>query len=111
MPEGDAAPLPVPAGHFSLHHTHLVHASAPNRSAGRRIGFGISYIPTRVRHTSPIHQTAMLVRGEDCFGHFDPETPPVADFDAAARAFHAQYCTRLFGSHGSARTEGEVLEA
>ena len=38
--------MPVKAGQFSLHHTHLVHNSRPNRSSDRRIGLGISYIPT-----------------------------------------------------------------
>src|SRR5215467_13391433 len=38
--------MPVRAGQFSLHHTHLVHSSGPNRTDGRRIGLGISYIPT-----------------------------------------------------------------
>jgi ectoine hydroxylase-related dioxygenase (phytanoyl-CoA dioxygenase family) len=44
--------MPVRAGHFSLHHTHLVHNSRPNLSADRRIGLGLSYIPTSVRCTS-----------------------------------------------------------
>ena len=43
--------LALEPGQLSLHHTHLVHASAPNASADRRIGIGISYIPTRVRFT------------------------------------------------------------
>jgi len=33
-------------GQMSLHHTHLIHRSGPNLSSDRRIGFGISYIPT-----------------------------------------------------------------
>ena len=109
--EADLVLLPVPAGHFSLHHTHLVHASPPNRSEDRRIGLGISYIPTRVRHTSPVRQTAMLVRGEDRFGHFDPEVRPEADFDAAARARHAQSCAHFFDAHGSTRTAEEDASA
>ena len=44
--------MPVRAGQFSLHHTHLVHNSRPNRSHDRRIGLGISYIPTSARCTS-----------------------------------------------------------
>ena len=45
--------MPVKAGQFSLHHTHLVHNSRPNRSNDRRIGLGISYIPTHARCTAP----------------------------------------------------------
>jgi hypothetical protein len=89
----------------------LVHASPPNRSEDQRIGLGISYIPTRVRHTSPVRQTAMLVRGEDRFGHFDPEVRPEADFDAAARARHAQSCAHFFDAHGSTRTAEEDASA
>jgi len=100
-----AAPLVLRAGDFSLHHTHLLHSSAPNRGVDRRIGVGISYIPTLVRHAGPARLTASLVRGEDRYRHFDPEPRPRADFDAAARAAHADACARFFGSHGSVRTE------
>jgi hypothetical protein len=97
------------AGECSLHHTHLLHSSAPNRGCDRRIGVGISYIPTQVRHIGPRRLTASLVRGEDHHRHFDPEPRPRADFDAEARAAHAEACARFFGSHGSVRTE--VVEA
>lgn len=81
--------MPVKAGQFSLHHTHLVHNSPPNRSNDRRIGLGISYIPTWTRCTSPTRVTAMLVRGEDKFGHFDDERRPQALAGSEERAFHA----------------------
>jgi Phytanoyl-CoA dioxygenase (PhyH) len=97
-------PLVVHAGEFSLHHTHLLHSSAPNRGRDRRIGVGISYIPTRVRHVGPRRLTASLVRGQDHHGYFDPEPRPGAEFDAEARAVHADACERFFGSHGSIRT-------
>jgi hypothetical protein len=102
-------PLVVCAGEFSLHHTHLLHSSEPNRGRDRRIGVGISYIPAWVRHVGPHRLTASLVRGRDGHGHFDPEPRPRADFDAEARAAHAEACARFFGSHGSVRTE--VAEA
>jgi hypothetical protein len=98
-------PLAMRAGEFSLHHTHLLHSSAPNRGGDRRIGVGISYIPTRVRHVGPHRLTASLVRGQDDHGHFDPEPRPRGDFDAEARVAHAEACARFFGSHGSVRTE------
>src|SRR5262247_1054314 len=73
---------PLRAGEFSLHHTLCVHRSQPNRSAGRRIGLAISYIPTHVRHLGAKHRTpAMLVRGVDTFGHFEQEPAPTADLD------------------------------
>jgi len=100
-----AAPLVVRAGEFSLHHTHLLHSSAPNRGPDRRIGVGISYVPAHVRHVGAHRLTASLVRGEDRHRHFDAEPRPRADFDAEARAAHADACRRFFGSHGSLRTE------
>jgi hypothetical protein len=77
---------PLRAGEFSLHHTLCLHRSPPNRSAGRRIGLAISYVPTSVRHLGVKHRMpAMLVRGVDNFRHFVPETAPAADLDEAAR--------------------------
>ncbi|WP_165963201.1 phytanoyl-CoA dioxygenase family protein [Pigmentiphaga sp. D-2] len=84
-------------GQFSLHHTHLFHNSMPNRSADRRIGLGISYIPTHCRCDSRQRLSASLVRGVDRHGNFDLDPAPVADFDpqglrcheAAMRRWHA----------------------
>ena len=101
-------PLVMRAGEFSLHHTHLLHSSAPNRGSDRRIGVGISYIPTLVRHVGAARLTASLVSGRDEHGHFDPEPRPRSDFDAEARAAHRDACERFFGSHGSVRTEDEA---
>jgi hypothetical protein len=81
--------MPVKAGQFSLHHTHLVHNSRPNRSNDRRIGLGISYIPTHARCTARRRVTAMLVRGHDTYGHFDAERRPLAEAGPEERAFHA----------------------
>jgi non-haem Fe2+, alpha-ketoglutarate-dependent halogenase len=67
---------PLQAGQLSLHHTLAVHDSAPNRSADRRIGLGISYIPTRLRHAGSRRMSATLARGVDRYGHFDLEADP-----------------------------------
>ena len=87
--------MPVKAGQFSLHHTHLVHNSRPNRSNDRRIGLGISYIPTHARCTAPSRVTAMLVRGQDTYGHFDDERRPTEEAGAGERAFHAEAVARF----------------
>lgn len=87
--------VPVLAGQMSLHHTQLLHASFANRSADRRMGFGISYIPTRVRPTGAVVPSALLVRGTDRFGHFLPETRFAGTTDAAARAAHQAACDRF----------------
>lgn len=76
---------PLQAGEISLHHIRLVHGSAPNTAHDRRIGFAIRYVPTHVRQTKG-PDAALLVRGEDGYGHFEPATDPVADLAATAVA-------------------------
>jgi len=39
--------MPLKAGQVSLHHTHIVHSSEPNRTNQRRIGIGVSYLVRR----------------------------------------------------------------
>ena len=77
------------AGEMSLHHVRMVHGSPANRSADRRIGFAIRYIPTYVRQIAGDGDSAMLVRGVDEYHHFAPEHPPAADLAPDARAHHA----------------------
>ena len=87
--------MPVKAGQFSLHHTHLVHNSRPNRYHDRRIGLGISYIPTHARCTARNRVTAMLVRGQDRYGNFDEERRPTSEAGPEERAFHADAVARF----------------
>ena len=88
-------PLPVMAGQMSLHHTHLLHTSRGNHSADRRIGFGISYIPTCVRPTGKSVPSALLVRGEDRFRHFHPERRLHQAMSDAAVAAHREANARF----------------
>jgi hypothetical protein len=78
---------------MSLHHIKLVHGSAANNANDRRIGFAIRYIPTHVRQTK-VRDSAMLVRGVDSYGNFDPEPRPRHDIDAAALAAHEDAVSR-----------------
>jgi hypothetical protein len=80
--------MALPTGSFSLHHELAVHRSAPNRAGHRRVGIGLNYIPTHVRVNGSVRLKAMLVRGEDTYGHFDLIEPPAAERDAAALAAH-----------------------
>ena len=68
------------AGQASIHHVDLIHSSQPNRSGERRIGYAIRYIPARLRDTTR-RGTAMLVRGEDRYGHWELEPRPSVDYD------------------------------
>jgi non-heme Fe2+,alpha-ketoglutarate-dependent halogenase len=89
-----AVMMALPAGNFSLHHTLCRHRSMPNRAAHRRIGIGISYIPTHVRTVGSYRLYTALVRGEDRFGHFDLLPPPEAEFADAAIARHERVYRR-----------------
>jgi hypothetical protein len=95
-PFDDAAPvaMALPAGSFSLHHELAVHRSAPNHASHRRVGIGLNYIPTHVRVEGPVRPCAMLVRGEDRYGHFELVAPPRAERDADALAVHARVSER-----------------
>ncbi len=76
-------------GEMSVHHVRAAHGSEPNRSADRRIGFAIRYIPTRVRQNAG-RDFATPVRGRDTYGHFEPEPRPKADLDPEAVVAHAE---------------------
>ncbi len=87
VPDGAGVDVPLRAGEMSLHHVLLVHGSGPNATDDRRIGFAIRYIPPHVRQLK-VRDSAMLVRGRDTHGNFDPEPAPRADLDPAAIAAH-----------------------
>ena len=98
-----AIDMTLAPGQMSLHHTHVVHGSNPNTGPERRLGCCASYIPTHVRQTGDCRSGALLVRGEDGYGNFVPETPPVGNADAASAASHAE-ALALF--RASAREKG-----
>jgi non-heme Fe2+,alpha-ketoglutarate-dependent halogenase len=87
VPAGQGVEVPLSAGEMSLHHVLLAHASGPNMSDDRRIGLAIRYIPPHVSQLK-VRDSAMLVRGRDTHGNFDPEPAPRADLDEAALAAH-----------------------
>ncbi|MDR3538205.1 MAG: phytanoyl-CoA dioxygenase family protein [Acetobacteraceae bacterium] len=91
-----AVPMVLSPGEFSLHHTMAIHASDPNTGDDDRIGIGISYIPTRVRHVGPTRMSATLVRGRDTHGHFDLEPRPAADLHPDAVAAHRDSDARFW---------------
>jgi non-haem Fe2+, alpha-ketoglutarate-dependent halogenase len=88
--ESRAVTLELQPGEMSLHHVKLIHGSDPNPSDKRRIGLAIRYIPTYVRQTAGMIDSAMLVRGNDRFGNFLAEERPLADLSEAAVAHHTE---------------------
>ncbi|MEM9358711.1 MAG: phytanoyl-CoA dioxygenase family protein [Pseudomonadota bacterium] len=86
--ESKAVDLLLQPGEISLHHPHTVHASSPNLSAERRIGFTIqSYIPPHVRQTKiPGH--VQRARGQNLYQHMiEVQRPraPLTPGDIATR--------------------------
>lgn len=92
--EARAVDVVLKAGEFSLHHFRIAHGSARNNGTTRRVGFAIRYIPTRARQLQG-RTSALLVRGVDHFGHFEPEPLPAHDFAPDAVAFHARAVGKL----------------
>ena len=87
--ESKAVLAALEPGQASLHHVMLFHGSAPNRSADRRIGLAIRYIPTHVRQIAGARDAATLVRGVDRYNNFDAEPAPEYDLAPEAVALHA----------------------
>jgi len=71
--EEQAVMCPLQPGEASFHHGWTLHASMPNRSDDRRIGFNVQYIDPSARQTLHDLDTATLVRGEDRFNHYKPD--------------------------------------
>lgn len=78
--EDRAVDLALRAGEISLHHGMLIHGSNPNRSARRRCGLTIRYVPPHVRQTALNSQgrswAPVLVRGRDPYRNFPERTRP-----------------------------------
>jgi hypothetical protein len=83
---------PLKPGEASFHHGWTLHASMPNHSDDRRIGLNVQYLAAHVRQTKHDHDTAMLVRGEDRFGHWGEDRPARADFEPDAVARWEELC-------------------
>ncbi len=84
----EAVSMPLNAGQMSLHHTKLIHASFNNNRNERRIGFGISYIPTSVKDVGYTPAHALLVRGTDKHQHFLEEERLCNPQTKAQMAYH-----------------------
>lgn len=74
--EENAVQVALKPGEASMHHGHLFHASGPNTSADRRIGFAIRYIPTSMKQQTGDKPLASLVSGTDRFSNFTVAAAP-----------------------------------
>ena len=78
-----AVEMPLTPGQFSMHHERTAHDSRPNRSDDRRIGLAFFYMAANTRSTLG-RRSAMLVAGEDKYGHWDRDPEPRFDLDPVA---------------------------
>jgi len=88
--EARAVMCTLAPGQASLHHGWTLHASMPNRSDDRRIGLNLQYLAPHVRQTKHDLDTAICVRGEDRYRHFQPDIPAERDLEPAALARAAE---------------------
>ncbi len=88
--EGAAVDIVLTPGQASLHHGWVLHASAPNASADRRIGLTFQYLDPSARQTLTDRESATLVRGRDRYGHFRPEPEWAGDFAPVTLAFQKE---------------------
>lgn len=89
--EDEAVHVELAAGEMSLHHGKLFHGSSVNRTAQRRIGLAIRYIPTSLKQTIDEKPFARLACGTDRFGHYrllDPPRGVLDDADVATLQEH-----------------------
>ncbi len=85
-----AVSLNLRPGQMSIHSARVIHASQPNNSTDRRIGFVIQpYMPPHVKQT--IKRTgAQLIRGTDSHNNFDLLNRPEIDMAPADVAVRDQ---------------------
>jgi non-haem Fe2+, alpha-ketoglutarate-dependent halogenase len=88
LDEDKAVFMPLEPGQMSIHNYRLAHASGPNKSADRRIGVSMHFMPPDTKQIVGSWDCAALVRGNDPFGHFEAAPIPQCDFDPQAVAFH-----------------------
>jgi non-heme Fe2+,alpha-ketoglutarate-dependent halogenase len=100
--EAGTVQVELEAGQASLHHGRLLHASGPNVADQRRVGFVVNYISPEMRQVVAKDDFAMLVRGEDRYGHFVAVPEPEADLTPEALAWHR----RIVGGQNEAIYDG-----
>jgi len=78
-------PCELRPGEASFHHGWTQHSSGPNMSDDRRIGLNVQYLAPHNRQANG-RGSAILVRGEDHFGHFGVDHAAETDLDRNAVA-------------------------
>ena len=92
--ESLAVTCPLRSGEASFHHGWTLHASMPNVGDDRRIGLNAQYLAAHVRQTKHDLDSALLLRGEDRYRHFQADIPAQVDLDPAALQRQAELQVR-----------------
>ena len=92
--EARAEDVLLTPGQMSLHHVMAVHGSGPNTTDEPRVGIAIRYLPSHVRQSSRLKDSATLVCGVDRYGHFEAEQRPKGDFDIKAFDYYQRIVER-----------------
>ena len=95
-------------GEMSIHHCRLVHRSGGNHCDFRRIGLAIPYIPAHVKRPHGMRMPAMLVRGEDKYGHFELVEGATEDFAPDGVALHDKVFDMYVDAHKEQRARHEA---
>lgn len=85
--------LELDPGEFSMHHVRTAHGSLANPTDDRRMGLAFFYMGAHVQSTLG-RRTALLVRGEDKYGHWDQDPLPKTDLDPDTLAFLTEMWSR-----------------
>lgn len=93
--ESRAVEAVLRAGQVVFHHESVVHGSQPNKADHPRVGYSIHYCAPHVRETRFDGATAMLLRGKDTHGHWDPDPMPKQDFDPDCIQWMLDYRARF----------------
>jgi len=110
LDEARAVDTPLQPGQMSMHHGWTFHASHPNRTDDRRIGFNMNLVAPNVRQTRFAGDSAMLLRGTDRYHHFTGEPRPREDFNEQARALQIEINARRgLDPAGKAATPGNTV--
>ena len=80
--------MPLRPGEASIHHACTIHGSLPNFSGHRRMGMTFCFHAPETQQRGKLRTSAMLVRGEDQFGYYEPELPPTGATAAQRRKRH-----------------------
>ncbi|HUS52452.1 MAG TPA: phytanoyl-CoA dioxygenase family protein [Thermohalobaculum sp.] len=88
--EADAVAVALQPGQMSLHHGRLFHASGPNVTSDRRIGFVARFIRPDTPKAGKGNDYAMLARGCDRTRSRINVAPPPGSFSPAALALYEE---------------------